>query len=234
MKGTKSLTDKFVEDIERKILSSEWKVGQKVPTLRELSDVMGLSRSVVNAGIMDLIGKGYLRTVPRKWTEVTDWRREGTLAVLNGIMKYDIWSEGVLKSLLDSRMLIECDCAYNAALNRKNEDLQILKHIISVEASGKERGIDEIIRYDLMFHHMIAIASGNVVYPLILKSFENSTHKLVSAFYSHDEVYNYVLDHHTRLLQAIESKDADRAKLIMQELLVHGERITRAEKKEVL
>lgn len=227
-----SLTQEFVKAVELKILKGEWEIGQRVPTLRELAESMNLSRSVINAGIVELINKGYLKTVPRKWTVVNNWRREGTLAVVNGIMEYRIYDETLLKSIFDSRMLIECECAYKAAANRTNEDLYKLKKIIQSE-QRPDRTIDEVVLTDLMFHHTIAVASGNMVYPLMLKSFEHSTYKLIHDFYSEKDVYQFVYNHHLRLYKAIKEKDADAAKNIMQELLVHGEKVVNKVLKEV-
>lgn len=221
-----SLTDRFVKEIELKILKGEWAIGQKLPPLRELALDMQVSRSVVNAGIVELINKGYLKSLPRKWTEVNSWKREGTLAVLNGIMENNIWDEELLMSLFDSRMLIECESARLAAINRTEEDLAKLKSILSKEKKANNRTLEEIIGCDLLFHHTIAVASGNMVYPLILKSFEKSTFKLMGDFYSQD-VHKFVYDKHSELVKAIELKDADSAKIIMRELLAHGEIITR-------
>jgi DNA-binding FadR family transcriptional regulator len=218
-----SLTEEFVHQIELKILSGEWKTGTKIPTLRDLAADMGMSRSVINAGIVELINKGYLKTVPRKWTEVADWKREGTLAVLNGLMENRIRDAEVLTSLLDSRMVIETRSAYLAALNRSEKDLMKLKAI-----TDKEKTINDInaaVENDLAFHHMVAVASGNLVYPLILKSFENSTYTLIKEFYSTEGVQEFVYGRHYNIYKAIENQDAEGARKLMSELLLHGENI---------
>jgi len=218
-----SLTEKFVEEIEFKILKGDLKIGDRIPTLRELSETMKLSRSVINAGIVELINKGYLRSVPRQRIEVNNWKREGTLAVINGIMENNIFDESILRNLLESRMLIECECAALAAKNRTEEDLDNLKSIIKEEFT--ERSIDEMVKGDLLFHHSIAVASGNMVYTLMLKSFEHSTLRLIREFYSHSEVLNFVYGNHLRLFNAIKNKNPDESRNIMRELLEHGEKI---------
>ena len=76
-----SLTEEFVRQLERKILTGEWKVGDSIPTLRTLSRDFSVSRSVVNAGIVELRNKGYIITMPRKGSIVADWKRDGTFAV---------------------------------------------------------------------------------------------------------------------------------------------------------
>ncbi len=221
-----SLTDEFVAKAEEKILRGEWKVGQKLPTLRELSQDMGVSRSVINAGIVELIARGYLETLPRKWTVVNDWKRQGTLAVLNGIIKNNTWDEEVLRSLFDSRMLIECEAAAGAALNHDDNTLTAIKHCINYEQANLNGEISEKALNDIKFHHAIAVASGNIVYPLILKSFEQSTYKFVLRFYSDDRNYMYVRDMHLKIYEAIKSRDRKLSQELMRQLLVHGENNT--------
>ena len=58
--STPSLKDLFVKELENKILSGELKVGDKLPSERELASSMQVSRAVVNAGIAELEQKGFL------------------------------------------------------------------------------------------------------------------------------------------------------------------------------
>ena len=61
-----SMTDLFVEQIENMILSGELAVGEQLPPARELSLKMGVSRTVISAGLVELEKLGFveLGTVP--------------------------------------------------------------------------------------------------------------------------------------------------------------------------
>ena len=61
-----SLTDLFVEQVQGMILSGELKVGEKLPTERELAATMKVSLAVVNGGISRLAARGFVRIAPRK------------------------------------------------------------------------------------------------------------------------------------------------------------------------
>ena len=54
-----SLTDLFVQQIENMILSGELEVGQQLPAARELCALMGVSRPVVTAGLIELEKLGF-------------------------------------------------------------------------------------------------------------------------------------------------------------------------------
>ena len=67
-----SLKDLFVQQLERMILSGELAVGDQIPPERDLAEQMGVSRTVINAGIADMASKGFLEIRPRKGVFVAD------------------------------------------------------------------------------------------------------------------------------------------------------------------
>ena len=77
--STPSLKELFVSELESKILSGELKVGEKLPSERELAEAMQVSRAVVNSGIAEMEQKGFLIVRPRVGTFVEDYRKNGTL-----------------------------------------------------------------------------------------------------------------------------------------------------------
>ena len=60
-----SMTDLFVEQIENMILSGELAVGEQLPPARELSLKMGVSRTVISAGLVELEKLGFVEIKPR-------------------------------------------------------------------------------------------------------------------------------------------------------------------------
>ena len=55
-----SLTDLFVQQIENMILSGELAIGERLPPARELAVKMGVSRTVVTAGLVELEKLGFV------------------------------------------------------------------------------------------------------------------------------------------------------------------------------
>ena len=79
---TPSLTDLFIKELQRMILSGELKIGDKLPTERELSENMKVSRAVVNGGLNQLAEMGFIRIAPRKGAYVNDYIESGNMEVL--------------------------------------------------------------------------------------------------------------------------------------------------------
>ena len=119
-----SLKELFVTQLENKILSGELKVGEKLPSERELATSMQVSRAVVNAGISEMEQKGFLIVRPRVGTFVEDYRKNGTLETLVSIMKYNGGSlaKDEVKSVLELRIVLVNLASSLALENASDED----------------------------------------------------------------------------------------------------------------
>lgn len=216
-----NLTDEFVHAIERKIVTGEWNVGERLPTLRELSESMGVSRSVVNAGIAQLAKGGYIKIVPRQYIEVADWKKYGTLEVLNALLREGLLTGSSLDSVLSARRLLEIECVKLACQNASEDAISVLLQHIELEA--REKTLEKRVENDLRFHHLISILSGNDVFPLMIQSFEEVPKRLVTLFYQQNSVFEIVVKIHMEIYSAIKEKNADKAVSAMEQLLLHGE-----------
>lgn len=225
-----SVKDMFVKKIEELIISGKLEIGERMPPEREIAFKMGISRTIVHSGIIELAAKGFLTIHPRKGTVVNDYRREGTLAVLNSLMNYSEgdMDEGLLESIISTRYLIEVENAGLAAANRSKEDLDMLKDIIEREEYAHLKDTGESADLDFEFHHTISIATGNMIYSLIIKSFEPVYKNLTSRFFKTKSVIPKVIEFHRKLYNAIEGKNPAEASNIMRMMLEHGEAVFRS------
>ena len=219
-----SLKDVFVARFEDLILSGKFPIGQKLPSERELALRLGVSRPVVHDGLMDLVSKGLVSMKPRVGKVVNDYRREGSLSILTSLVNYQ---EGKLdprlfESMVEMRLLIEVETARLAALRRTLEHLDALKDLLGEEKEVDSREIERIAEVDFGFHHLIAMATGNFIYPLLLNSFRQIYTSFTKRFFSDPGVVSLVFGFHRELVRAIEDKDEKKAMETMSRLLVHG------------
>lgn len=167
-----SLTDLFVSEIQRMILSGELTTGERLPTEQQLSDQMGVSRAVVYNGVKKLEKLGFLRIAPRKGVYVTDYLREGNLDTLQAIIAYgrEYFSPDILSPILIFRRSTEGEIVRQAAQNRTEQHLNVLSDLVDSVGSGS----DETENADLIyrFYHQLGLATGNLVYPLLVSSFK--------------------------------------------------------------
>lgn len=84
-----SVREVFVREIEDKIFSGELQVGEKLPSQKELCSSMGISLTVVNAGIAELSSKGLVQVVPRRGVFISDYRVTGTPETFFDLMQFN-------------------------------------------------------------------------------------------------------------------------------------------------
>jgi DNA-binding FadR family transcriptional regulator len=221
---THSLKEVFIQRFEELILSGQIAVGQKLPSERELALQLGVSRPVVHEGLVLLAAKGLVTMVPRVGTVVNDFRREGSLALLTSLVQYQqgrIEPE-LLKSLLQMRLLFETEAARMAASARSEDQLAAFDALLAQEARTDPADVPFLSELDFQFHHLVSMASGNLVYPLLLNSFRGCYLNLASQFFNHPAVVSEVHAFHDQLAAAIASGDGQAAARIMREMLNHG------------
>ena len=166
----RSVRQEFVEQIENRILSGELKVGEKLPPARELCTLMDVSLTVVNAGVSELVGKGFLEVKPRHGTYVADYRENGTPEALNAVFR----NSGSTLSRDDVRSFCECRVALDPfvaeLVTKRASDAEIAALSEPLDALKAAEGVEEICAAALeFFRHMYRI-SGNTVLALIFNS----------------------------------------------------------------
>ena len=167
-----SLTDLFVQELQRMILSGELAIGERLPTERELSEKMKVSRAVVNGGLKRLADMGFIRIAPRKGAFVNDYAAEGDIQVLTAIMAYNGWkfTPEYLTPLLQIRKSIEPFFMELAAQHRDSSYLIQIPEILSALKEDPSPETAGTLIFD--FYHTAALASGNIILPLLLRTFQ--------------------------------------------------------------
>lgn len=223
---TDSLKDIFVLRFEELILSGKFKIGQKLPSERELALQLSVSRPVVHEGLVELASRGLCSIKPRFGATVNDYRKEGSITLLASLIQYQKGKlePELLESLLQMRMLLEPAFARVAAENRTEEQVREFHGIIEKEGSTDSRNVQKITDLDFEFHLLIAVASGNRVYPLLLNSFRQVYTNLSGQFFKDQKVTATVHRYHRAMLAAIEAGNGTKATSVMKEILHHGEK----------
>lgn len=169
-----SLKELFISNIEAKILSGELPVGQQLPPERQLAQSMGVSRAVVNSGIVELENRGFLDVRPRVGTFVADYRRAGTMETLKSIMTYNrgrLRNEEI-RSILEVRDALDKLAVADIIPHVTELDNMLL--LEKVEAIRQARDNRQAAEAVFAFQHELAMLSGNTLLPLIFRSFYSS------------------------------------------------------------
>lgn len=219
-----TLVDDFITQFERMIISGKIAIGEKLPSERELAARLGVSRPVVHEGMLDLAVKGLITRSRRGGAVVNDYRQDGSLFMLNSLLSLN---EGEIEpklaaSTMDFRLLVEVEFARQAARNRTEEQLAEMRSILLEEKSADIQNVEAISQIDFRFHHLIAMATDNIFFPLLLNSFKDLYINGTLLFFSDPTLTQQVFDFHKQLVEAIAKQDELAAADVMRKMLEHG------------
>ena len=219
--GAVSLTDSIYKSVLGKILSGEWKPGDWLPAERDIADQMGVSRSSLHHAVLQLERDGFLHVLPRRGTQVADYRKKPTPQSLSAIMTYGSGEldEPLFHDLMDIRRWVETECARRACRNIYESTLREMREI----ADRLEKENTAVTQLIYRFHYMLTQASGNSIFAMMFRAFEPVLMVLISEHYSLQAVdLREAAAMHRELLDHIEAKDESAAGECMERILAQG------------
>lgn len=223
-----SLSEQVAIAILEALVDRRLKPGEALPPAAELAEQFGVSRTVVREAIADLMGRGVIARVLSREPIVSmpgpDQLRE--------LLRIRISHDGVtMDSLVELRLPLEVQSARLAASRRTTEQLSSIEEALETLASEEgEAGFQEA---DVQLHREIALASGNLLIPLVLDSVTGLLHDFRQAWYATQRAEGKLpelVEEHRRIVDAIRSQDPEGAGAAMSDHLLTGlEKIHRRE-----
>lgn len=200
------------EQLERAILAGEFAAGDLLPSERELSAQLGVSRSVIREALGRLGSLGLIRSVHGSGTRVeAPSDRQVTLGYQRLLHRPDFR----LEHLAEVRLPLETTIAALAAVHRSDEHLERLREAQKILGNAR-RSLESHVQADLDFHAALADATGNPVFQIvlapILQLLIESRRRTLGRYGS--EIAH---QHHALILAAVESADAEVASRAMRE-----------------
>jgi DNA-binding FadR family transcriptional regulator len=195
------------------ILRRTWPPGSKLPSEKELSITMGVSRVSVREGIQHLVSLGILETRHGEGTFVREL--EGGQVHFSSLIPLLVLDDIDILQVLEYRRIVEKGAAALAAERATDQDLAEMEAVYQQMVRSQDN-VAEFARADLEFHLVLAKATGN---PVIIKVnnvlrsiLEISMENIVSTLRMVDGLH-----YHRLIIDAISAHDAQTAESIMQE-----------------
>lgn len=219
-----SLKEAFVQTMLEKIISGELKPGDKLPAERDLASQMGISRTSVNHGILELESMGFVKINPRHGTTVVDYMKYQTPQTLSAVMNYGSieLNHPLFHDLMETRVLLEREGASLACTNAYEKTLQKMQDDINSITGSQEKVTDAIY----LFHYHMMQASGNSVYAMIFRGFESTIKVLIKRHYElKSEDTASATREHQMLLDSIKAKHRKQAAILAEQIIRKGETV---------
>lgn len=210
--------DQLADELERLIISNNWRPGAKLPSERQLSEQYRLSRPAVRESLRRIQERGLIVAQPGRGSFVRDARlTDGSVSVVMATRRRQVTA----RQLARAREMLEGETAGLAAENRTESDLQQMRRLL--EHFDNANDIASAISFDLGFHEAIAVASGNVVLQLMFGSIRSLTQGLMLRSLTDRTVSGVGAPMHHTIFEAIERGDVDAARHAMREHLFVAE-----------
>lgn len=197
------------------------KVGDQLPTIRELAAALGAKPNLIRDALMRAQTMGVVRVVPRSGAFVQSLTFAPMVdAIAKTLPQELVRQDHNLFHLLDARRLLEVELIARAARARKLEDLlpvrRELEAMVALSPSGPR---DEYVKLDIRFHVEIARLAGNpVLFTLLNALLELLRPHLMQLPWS-PERQTRTNRSHTAIYNALVAGDAEKTRATMHQHL---------------
>jgi GntR family negative regulator for fad regulon and positive regulator of fabA len=150
------------------ILDGVFPINSFLPSERELSIQIGVTRPTLREALQRLSRDGWIEIHQGKQTRVRNIWTEGNMNVLSSISKYpEHLSQNFVENLLQIRYLLCPTYSKLAVMNNPEEIILFLNFLPEISNSPEIYS-----EYDYKLHQKLTQASGNPIFTLILNGFK--------------------------------------------------------------
>lgn len=212
VKRVSTIVTEFILD---NIREGNYCIGDKLPSERELMELLGVGRSSVRESLSTLVDMNIIEKrmgigVFVKQTQVH------TLVDRNVISA--LLDEKVSKDLLDFRLMIEVEACAKAARIATEEDLLKMEKAIRMHREVIIQN-EFTLESDLLFHQSIVEAVGNNVLKNVYESISDLLISIRKDLLKSEDKEKS-LRYHEKIYNAIKSRDSEKARRLMREHLI--------------
>jgi GntR family transcriptional regulator, transcriptional repressor for pyruvate dehydrogenase complex len=212
--------EEVAKQIERLILK-KLQPGDKLPSERELADMLRVSRGSIRDAIRGLELMGLVE--PRQGAG-TIVREISANSVVNPFANALKRRKELVSELLDFRKMLEPPLAARAATHASSEEVAEMEEILRRQEEKQRQG-DAAVEEDTEFHYSIALASDNSVVLKVIDILMDLLRDTRARSLQVQGRPQKSLSGHRRILAAIKRHDGDAAKAAMRRHLDDVEEI---------
>jgi GntR family transcriptional repressor for pyruvate dehydrogenase complex len=203
-----SITDQAVQQIKSEILSGAYKIGDRIPTEKDLCQQLGIGRSTVREALRMLKALGFIEVRQGKGAFIIKTSEDSDEKIRDWFSKNKI----ELIDFIQVRMCLE-PLAVRLVIERASDE-QIIN--INKISALFENAIDsgnalDLALLDEAFHTAIAEASGNNLLIMLNRTIAEFFREYRVRSFAVKKNTKNALEPHRRIMQAIRAKNADEA-----------------------
>lgn len=217
----KNKFEEVLDQIKELLLRKQLKIGQKLPNEIELSEKLGISRASLREAYTVLRTLGIIEGRSGEGTVIKKAQPENLSSIMSLVA---VSNEMKMDDLFDTRIILERAVSRLAAVNRTEEDLLEIHHILSqATESYDNKDKEKQANFDFLFHKSLVSSTKNKVLVMLVEIISGLLNEQIEATRSKLSTSPEVLERfhheHYSIYEAIKEKNADKAEQLMEEHL---------------
>lgn len=206
--GRTALVDHVVDEVVQAILRDDYPAGSELPPSEKLAAAFGVSLTVIREAMRALRSQGLVEVSQGKRPVVAAADSSATVSAI----RLSFARAGGLQDLMQVRWVLEVAIAPLAAEHATNDHVERLTAAVAEMRDGTtiERQVDA----DVLFHRVLAEATGNPLFPMLLDSIEGLLREFRTRSIEVRGVRSGVGEH-AAVVKAIRARNPDAARRAM-------------------
>jgi len=190
------------------IVGNNLKSGDPLPTEKELSSTLGLSRTVIREALKGLQELGITESIQGKGHFLREFNFDAALTSFDFIIKPSLRS---FKDLLEVRMYLESVFLTRDVFLFTKDDFDELAALIDDMKAQIDKGVeeDELINIHSLFHQKLYKHSGNIFLSELIDMFSSMQHKLIVIHGYHTSDRREFVQGHRDILDSLKRREPE-------------------------
>jgi GntR family transcriptional regulator, negative regulator for fad regulon and positive regulator of fabA len=182
-----------------RILNGAYPPGTSLPNERSLAEELGVTRPTLRETLQRFAAEGWITIHQGKSTIVGDYWKKGGLSILGTLAQYgEYLPPDFIVHLLELRKVLMPAVARAAAIRSPGALLKFLEQFPRVPCEPEPTA-----RYDWELQEVMALESGNRIYPLILNDFVTLFQALAPIYFTLPETMKASREYYAQLQEAL-------------------------------
>ena len=220
--SNKKVYEQVIEQIQNNIMEGIFKKGDKLPSERELSEKMGVSRTSIREALRVLETMGVVESRQGEGNFICSNIEKSLLQPLSMMFKLN---NGSFSDIYELRSILEIECARLSAIRATDMDCRELLSVVEEmeqETFGENR-YEILVELDKKFHNTISDISKNYLIESLFSTISNLFEKFIEdarykiILFDSEQANKSLLIQHKKICESIIKKNQDMAVEAMRE-----------------
>lgn len=211
-----NLSQSIIDSIAELLIHRVWKPGHPIPSEKELALQFGVGRSTIREVLQSLVVLGVIEIRPGEGSFV----REPSSELLSSAFRWSLLlSDTNVDDLVETRLLVEVECAGRAARAPNIADVEKLEEIHR-DLIARQNSHKDFTECDNLFHLQIATMAQNVLFRKISRTIQVIGRTWYPVTYELNDTKALTVDEHYKILDGIRRADSATACRAMRDHLI--------------